>query len=482
MSILYVHNWMKDNSMPHRWKPIDDLPEDFSALTDSELVSLLVYWQDQRADLEQEGALGVFNTSLSREWAIETGQIEGVYDLDRGITRTLIERGIEADLIGHQPGQKPPELIAAILRDHQEALEGLFQFVKGERPLSKSYIHELHSALLRHQDTTIAVDQFGRVFETEVLKGQYKTRPNNPTREDGSVHEYCPPEHVDAEMERLIQLHEEHGKAGVPVEVEAAWLHHRFVQIHPFQDGNGRVARALASLVFLRAGWFPVVVTRDDRSRYIDALEVADNSELRPLIGVFVDIQKRALFQAIKIAAEVQPPAETVEAAIAAAKQLLGGRGRSLEPTVWRSARNSSERLFRIGKERLDKTSSMLRDQIGPDRPEWTFRDREPSPCLNAVALGYEPNPREFDRNVSIQIDAEHTSHIWLNAHAIGSKFRGLIGFAVLFLAEGEAQQLASETPFQVNYAEPYESVERRFRVWLERSLARALTLWRQSL
>jgi hypothetical protein len=51
-----------------------------------------------------------------------------------------------------------------------------------------------------------------------------------------------------------------------------------------------------------------------------------------------------------------------------------------------------------------------------------------------------------------------------------------------MFLADGEATQLASETPFQVNYAEPYESVERRFRVWLERSLARALTLWRQSL
>ena len=53
-------------------------------------------------------------------------------------------------------------------------------------------------------------------------------------------------------------------RRGVPVEVEAAWLHHRFTQIHPYQDGNGRVARALASLLFIKAGWFPVVVTRDD--------------------------------------------------------------------------------------------------------------------------------------------------------------------------------------------------------------------------
>ena len=41
------------------------------------------------------GALGNFTQRLSREWSIETGQIEGVYDLDRGITQTLIERGIE---------------------------------------------------------------------------------------------------------------------------------------------------------------------------------------------------------------------------------------------------------------------------------------------------------------------------------------------------------------------------------------------------
>ena len=466
--------------MPRPWKPIDDLPADFSALTDSELVSLLIYWQDQRADLEQEGALGVFNARLAREWAIETGQIEGVYDLDRGITRTLIERGIDADLIGHTPGKKPPELIAAILRDHQEALEGLFQFVKGERPLSKSYIHELHSALLRHQDTTIAVDQFGRVFETAVLKGQYKLRPNNPTREDGSVHEYCPPEHVEAEMERLVQLHQEHVSAGVPVEVEAAWLHHRFVQIHPYQDGNGRVARALASLVFLRAGWFPVVVTRDDRTRYLDSLEVADGGELRSLIALFVDIPKRALFQAAKAAADVQPT-ETVEAAIAAAIHVLAAPGRSLEPAVWLQAKESSERLFQIALKRLQNAAAKLTGQISTRRPEFRFETGGFSTGLNSIELGYEPNTRDYNNGMALTIHGDHQSHVAILGHAVGSKFRGLIGI-VAILSDGGMNQVTSETPFQVNYAEPYESVERRFRVWLERSLARALTLWRQSL
>src|SRR5580765_1896085 len=255
------------------WEPIADLPEDWSSLTDGELGPLLRFWKDQRTDLEQSGALAEFSTRLGREWAIETGQIEGIYNLDSGITETLIEKGINADLIGTLPGQKSPEQIAAIIQDHADVLEGLFQFVKGDRSFSKSYIHELHASLLRHQDTSTMVDQFGELFESKLSKGRYKERPNNPKKPDGNMHQYCPPEQVESEMDRLLALHAEHEKTGVPVEVEAAWLHHRFAQIHPYQDGNGRVARALASLVFIRAGWFPVVVTRDDRGRYIDKLE-----------------------------------------------------------------------------------------------------------------------------------------------------------------------------------------------------------------
>lgn len=91
-------------------------------------------------------------------------------------------------------------------------------------------------------------------------------------RPDGIVHEYCPPEQVVSEMERLVEMHNQHLEIVAP-EVEAAWLHHRFTQTHPFQDGNGRVARTLASLIFIRQGLFPIVITRSDRQEYINASE-----------------------------------------------------------------------------------------------------------------------------------------------------------------------------------------------------------------
>ena len=463
------------------WEPITDLPQDWSSLTDGELGPLLQFWNDQRTDLEQSGALAEFNKRLGREWSIETGQIEGVYNLDRGTTETLIERGINADLIPNQPGQKPPEIIAAIIQDHADVLEGLFPFVKGNRPLSKSYIHELHAALLRHQDTTAVRDQFGNLCEAKLVKGKYKERPNNPKKPDGSMHQYCPPEQVESEMERLLALHTEHEKKGIPVEIEAAWLHHRFTQIHPYQDGNGRVARALASLFFIRAGWFPVVVGRDDRGRYIDALEVADGGDLRSLLLFFSDVQKRALFQAMQVAADTQQ-VDTVEKAIAAAKRVLIAPGKSLDPSIWPATKDTANRLMILANRRLDKLAYALRGELEAIRPELQFQ-MGTSYDLSPALLPYKANRLEYQQTYGLMIlNSPRRSNIEVQAHGIGTKYRGLIGVVTVFDDGSRNPVVVSKEPFQVNYAEPYESAERRFRPWLEESLVNALTMWRKSL
>jgi Fic family protein len=462
------------------WEPITDLPQDWPSLTDGELGPLLQFWNDQRADLEQSGALAEFNKRLGREWSIETGQIEGVYDLDRGITQTLIERGIDADLIGNHPGQKPPEIIAAIIQDHADVLEGLFQFVKGSRPLSKSYIHELHAALLRHQETTAVRDQFGNLFEAKLLKGKYKERPNNPKKSDGSMHQYCPPEHVESEMERLLALHAEHEKKGVPVEVEAAWLHHRFTQIHPYQDGNGRVARALASLLFIQAGWFPVVVTRDDRSEYIDALEAADERDIRSLIIFFTDIQRRTLFQVIHAVADAKQ-ARTVDEVIASVKQVLAG-SENLQGVLL-TVRKTADHLKEIAASRLEEIAKRLTKEVGEANPNIMFLTHSGSLAfdLDPQKLGHMPNRINYDWNQWLVTSAEHGPIMTIQAHAIGSRFRGIIAIVMLF-KQDSAITLVSKRQFQVNYAESCESAERRFRLWLEESLVNALTLWRKSL
>lgn len=295
----------------HRiWGPatgITDLPSDWSAtLTVPAMRDVEREWAERRGEFEQGGRSADFAERLYREWAIETGAIEGLYDIERGVTESLIEQGFHEALLEHGSVNRDPATVLAMLGDHRGVLDMLFDFVGQTRSLTVGYVKEVHAALCRSQETIEVFDESGRKFEVPFLKGTYKQRPNHPRRGD-EVYEYCPVEHVDAEMARLVQLHESQRLAGVPIETQAAWLHHRFTQVHPFQDGNGRVARALASLVFIRAGLLPLTVPLAERDSYLDVLERADAGRLRPLVLYVSRRQQAALRKAMHLAAKQTP-------------------------------------------------------------------------------------------------------------------------------------------------------------------------------
>ena len=211
--------------------------------------------------LQGTGVFQDFLKKLQRELAIETGIIERLYTWDRGVTEILIKQGIDASLIAYRGSVRRDEAdhIKNLIDDQLSIIEGLFSYVKGEQPLAEHFIRGLQAQFTSHQDSTEALTTGGDVIRVPLEKGTYKTLPNNPRRSDGEIHEYYPPEFTQEEMQCLIRwYHENEGR--LPVEVEAAWLHHRFTRIHPFQDGNGRIARTLASLVFLKVGLFPLVI------------------------------------------------------------------------------------------------------------------------------------------------------------------------------------------------------------------------------
>ena len=115
------------------------------------------------------------------------------------------------------------------------------------------------------------------------------------------MHEYCLPEHFDSEIDNLLGWYAEYiSQPDVyhPILV-AAWLHYRFVQIRPFQDGNGRVTWALVSWRLVQHNYLPIVVARDDRGDYIDALEDADAGDLNPLVKFTATLHRRSALQAI---------------------------------------------------------------------------------------------------------------------------------------------------------------------------------------
>lgn len=272
------------------WSPIRDYEDAPDILAIEELRNLELEWHEQKDQILSRAAFAQFELELKREWAIETGLIERLYTFNDEVTKNLVKNGIVAKFIPASE-QQDSKLTELIIKDQELALEDLFEFVARERELSTSYIKELHGLITRHQETCEALDQFGRPVEVRLQRGEYKFLPNNPTLPNGVVHQYCPPEHVASEMDRMCDLHKQHIETGVAPEVEAAWLHHRFSSIHPFQDGNGRVSRAIASLVFIQKDWFPLVVRDRDRTLYIDALENADEGQLKPLVDFFGEMQ-----------------------------------------------------------------------------------------------------------------------------------------------------------------------------------------------
>ncbi len=492
---------MTDSKIHAIWNPetgINDLESDSKNLSASEMPGIKAVWTDQRARLRGTSQLSNFTEKLSREWAIETGVIENLYEIDRGVTQTLIERGFQAELLSHGSTNRPRDYVLQLLRDQKEALDGVFDFVSSRRPLSVSYIKELHAALLRSQNVTQGIDPHGYFVEIPLIKGDWKTRANSPER-DGVKYAYCPPEHVAAEMDRLVAIHTEHAKKFVPSEVQAAWFHHRFTQIHPFQDGNGRVARAIASLVLVKDGLFPLVVTRDDKPSYLDALESADQGNLKPLINLIAKLQivqfrkATAISEAILVEDDVSAILSKLPKAAdkVAAKKLESLRGvfklaealeddldtrlRDIAPAITPALQRLSAGGTAFVSRSKQETNHYFRSQI----------------IENAkFHLHYFVDPTEYRSWVALNMNWSRRSLLVFAIHGIGKPFNGSLICAPFmeFRDTDEEGQVRSalvpvtEEGFVFFYNETKDRLMARFRPWREAVLKVALKELTQNL
>ena len=503
---------MDEVEIGHSWAPITDLTEADLAAASEELPALARTWDQIRGTLDPR-QVDDFNERLKREWAIETGIIERLYSLDRGTTEVLIKHGIDASLIASDATDQPPDLVAGIIRDHAEAVDWLFDAVTSERPLSTSFMKQLHQFMTRRQSFATGIDMFGRKREIELRHGEFKVRPNNPVRPDGKLHEYCPPEHVDAEMDRLIAMHQRHSAEGAAPDVSAAWLHHRFAQIHPFQDGNGRIARAIASLVLIGAGWFPLVVTRDDRARYIGALEQADSGDLTSLIRLVAELQRKWFVRAITIAEDVKRESLHLEQMLDVIGDMFSAESTPAHSEL-RRAIEEAESVWYQCRQRFEGLQEELAARLGVSDSRRVWCDYSTDDNVRrrtwnryqvvetARKLDYFANTRVHHEWVRLGIHTENgRSEILASFHGIGTEYRGLVGVSMCFYRRQQPEetedhpdgtphaplqqqiielQPVTDEVFQINYEEPSESVERRFHGWLERAFVLALDQWRR--
>ncbi len=254
----------------------------------------------------QERFLQAWLKERARAFAIETGQIEGLYTLKPGVTEQLIAEGFAAVAGTDAYESLDDDELRGLLEDQELAYHMMREDTEPNSELRLFNVKEWHGLLTRHQSTVAGVTHGGRRVQIPFeRKGTWKRKANITTLPDGSTLEYCPPEQVQSEMERLIDMYAEVEQQKHPAHVEAAWLHHRFVRIHPFEDGNKRTGRLLMARCFLKRGLPPPVLSAADRENYFRNLARAHLGDLKSLSDYLEDFARSTLRSAVSLARDV---------------------------------------------------------------------------------------------------------------------------------------------------------------------------------
>lgn len=146
-----------------------------------------------------------------------------------------------------------------------------------EHPLTETFIRQLHHTLLREDYTMYRQLPDGTTTSYIIHAGVYKTRPNSVITVTGERFEYASPEETPSLMTDLVNWYnnEEQKAEMSPIEL-AAVFHYRYIRIHPFEDGNGRIARLLVNYILTRHHYPMIVVKSKDKDRYLTALNRCD--------------------------------------------------------------------------------------------------------------------------------------------------------------------------------------------------------------
>ncbi len=242
-------------------------------------------WDRYNADLKTEpdrspDALRRAREVVKRAAAMDTGAIEGLYEVDRGFTFTVAFETAAWEVELANKGEQVRSLFEAQLHAYDYVLD----LATKTEPISEAAVRKLHEVVCAAQQTYRVLTPLG--FQEQSLpKGRYKVSPNHVFHaRDGETHSYAPVDVTPTEMARFVtELRGKEFQVAHPA-LQAAYVHYCLAAIHPFADGNGRVARALASAFTYRAISMPIMILSEHKEAYLDALEAADGADYQSFV------------------------------------------------------------------------------------------------------------------------------------------------------------------------------------------------------
>lgn len=211
------------------------------------------------------------------DWNYNSNHMEG-NTLTYGHTEQLL---IFDQVSGDYTGREIEEMKA-----HDVAIKMVVELAKEkERDLTESFIRQLNELILVRPFWKEAITTDGKPTRREIIPGEYKKFPNSVLLENGEIFNYASPEETAALMTELMEFYKTNV---ISTEVHPLWLaamvHYKFVRVHPFDDGNGRVARLLMNYVLLRNNLPPLVIKASEKKAYLVALNKADTGDLESFV------------------------------------------------------------------------------------------------------------------------------------------------------------------------------------------------------
>ena len=172
------------------------------------------------------------------------------------------------------------------------AFEYIRTLAAEERSLGEVDIRDLNRICLKEPFYKEAQTADGKPTRTRIVPGEYKTQPNHALTTTGEIVQFASPEETPLLMAELVvwlqsQLSKPAENQRQGIVSFLAELHQRFIRIHPFDDGNGRVVRLLMNYILIRLDFLPMVL--QDRNEYIKSIQFADAEDVSRLENLFAE-------------------------------------------------------------------------------------------------------------------------------------------------------------------------------------------------
>ena len=257
-------------------------------------------WQEAYSEFKATEAEIRFLSNLSVRWSHHSTAIEG-NRLSYRETALLL-------LFGETPGGHRVRDLDEV-RGHAEAVATVVQWARTRHRPTPGELRELHRQAMFRPHWK-GEGRHRHWIET----GEYKQVPNYVRQLDGRIKRFAEPESVPQLMEQFARNYNnladsvQANPARHDVAAVLTKVHQEFINIHPFDDGNGRMVRLLTGHMALLCGCVPPIIELAERDAYMRAIPQADAGDERPLRDLFARTLGRGLDFGLAVAAGKADP------------------------------------------------------------------------------------------------------------------------------------------------------------------------------